>query len=574
MPTSFQLRRTGIVLGLLAGLTSGAIAPEPGQRAIAFGVAQNAMAAPLAQPLVTPAAPATIAQAETDAAGEALPAITRGMEGEVVEELQTLLQRVEVYDGEVTGSFDEATEQAVAQFQSQHELEPTGSLDIQTYDVLLEQVEKAAQAAAEKAEQEKQQRRQKFKKYLLVGAVGVVGFVILAGGTYFLFRFINRDPAIRDELYEKDDERDAETGDDAPEPPLIPDAVMGEGQPEPPLTPHPPLDPAQPSFVPGSSVLGAIAPDPVPTPASHSPAPPAPEPEDPATATTPPPALTRQPLQLSPIHALQPVAPPKLEAIAPLQDSPPPAADPPPAPTPTEPEPPPALQTPSSLQTDVWTESPAATPLNGKPGDPTVTQADTSSTAKVIRDVKGQPPAAAPTPTALTPQKTPLQKGAMQNGQVPPQSAALAVQPVPEPLPKADVVEELIRELRSPRPEERRQAIWELAQKGDSRAVQPLLNLLLDSDSQQQSLVLEALSQIGVRTLKPINRALALSLQDENAQVRKNAIRDVSRIYALLSQLSQLIYYATDDTDADVQETAQWALEQLKKIRTPHPGGS
>ncbi|MGB0562791.1 MAG: HEAT repeat domain-containing protein, partial [Spirulinaceae cyanobacterium] len=99
-------------------------------------------------------------------------------------------------------------------------------------------------------------------------------------------------------------------------------------------------------------------------------------------------------------------------------------------------------------------------------------------------------------------------------------------------------------------------------------------NLLLDSDSQQQSLVLEALSQIGVRTLKPINRALALSLQDENAQVRKNAIRDVSRIYALLSQLSQLIYYATDDTDADVQETAQWALEQLKKIRTPHPGGS
>ncbi|MDB9504892.1 HEAT repeat domain-containing protein, partial [Spirulina major CS-329] len=136
-------------------------------------------------------------------------------------------------------------------------------------------------------------------------------------------------------------------------------------------------------------------------------------------------------------------------------------------------------------------------------------------------------------------------------------------------LPKADVVEELIRDLQTSSGEKRRQVIWNLAQRADSRAVQPLVNLLLESDSQQQSLVLEALSQIGVRTLKPMNRALALSLQDDNAQVRKNAIRDLTRMYELIAQLSQLIYCATDDPDPDVQATAKWALRQLGQIRTP-----
>lgn len=138
-------------------------------------------------------------------------------------------------------------------------------------------------------------------------------------------------------------------------------------------------------------------------------------------------------------------------------------------------------------------------------------------------------------------------------------------------LPKADVVEELIRDLQTGDSDKRRKVIWSLAQRADSRAVQPLVNLLLESDSQQQGLVLEALSQIAIRTLKPMNRALALSLQDDNAQVRKNAIRDLTRIYELIAQLSQLIYCATDDPDPDVQATAKWALNQLGQIRNP-PG--
>jgi hypothetical protein len=131
------------------------------------------------------------------------------------------------------------------------------------------------------------------------------------------------------------------------------------------------------------------------------------------------------------------------------------------------------------------------------------------------------------------------------------------------------IVDELIKDLREPNPQKRRKAIWELAQQGDSRAVQPLVDLLIDSDSQQRSLILEALAQIGTKTLKPLNRALAISLQDDNVQVRKNAIRDLTRIYEIVAQTSQILCNAADDPDPEVRETARWAMSQLNRIRTP-----
>ena len=134
-------------------------------------------------------------------------------------------------------------------------------------------------------------------------------------------------------------------------------------------------------------------------------------------------------------------------------------------------------------------------------------------------------------------------------------------------LPKININDELIKDLREPNQSKRRKAIWELAQRGDSRAVQPLLDLMIDSDSTQRSLILEALSQIGIRTLKPMNRALAISLQDENAEVRKNAIRDLTRVYESLAQINQLLLHAADDRDSEVQQTAEWALSQLNRIR-------
>jgi len=135
-------------------------------------------------------------------------------------------------------------------------------------------------------------------------------------------------------------------------------------------------------------------------------------------------------------------------------------------------------------------------------------------------------------------------------------------------LAKINIIDELIKDLARNDPQKRRKAIWELAQRGDSRAVQPLVDLMLDSDSIQRSLILEALSQIGVKTLQPMNRALIVSLQDDNAEVRKNAIRELTQIYDMLAQMTQILGHAAYDPDPEVQETAKWAMTHLSRIRT------
>ncbi|MDF5729423.1 MAG: peptidoglycan-binding protein [Rhizonema sp. PD38] len=134
-------------------------------------------------------------------------------------------------------------------------------------------------------------------------------------------------------------------------------------------------------------------------------------------------------------------------------------------------------------------------------------------------------------------------------------------------LTKVNIVDELIEDLRSFDPIQRRKAIWDLGQQGDSRAIQPLVELMMNADSQQRSLILAALSEIGIRTLKPMNHALAISLQDESSQVRQNAIRDLTRVYDMMAQLSQMLSHAAHDPDAEVQATARYALSQMNRIR-------
>ncbi|HLO50660.1 MAG TPA: HEAT repeat domain-containing protein [Kamptonema sp.] len=130
---------------------------------------------------------------------------------------------------------------------------------------------------------------------------------------------------------------------------------------------------------------------------------------------------------------------------------------------------------------------------------------------------------------------------------------------------KINIVHQLLQDLAHPNPARRHKAIWELGDRGDSRAVGPLVDLLLNSDSKQHSLILSILSEIGIKTLKPMNRAWLISLQNENAEVRKNAIRDLTRIYELVNQVSHLLQRAADDPDPEVQETARWALNQLNR---------
>ncbi|MBE7382547.1 MAG: HEAT repeat domain-containing protein [Leptolyngbya sp. SIO1E4] len=169
--------------------------------------------------------------------------------------------------------------------------------------------------------------------------------------------------------------------------------------------------------------------------------------------------------------------------------------------------------------------------------------------------------------------------GAIQNGSTqliapkPSSSAnlnrsALATQASSTPrLAKVNIIDELIQDLDNPDSGIRRKSVWELGQRGNSAAIQPLIGLMVDADSHEQSLILAALAEIGIRTLKPMNRALALSLQDENPEVRKNAIRDLTRIYDSMGQVGRILGHAANDDDPEVRQTANWALDQLNHMR-------
>lgn len=137
------------------------------------------------------------------------------------------------------------------------------------------------------------------------------------------------------------------------------------------------------------------------------------------------------------------------------------------------------------------------------------------------------------------------------------------------PSAPVNVVEQLIEELQNTDAEDRQNAIWQLGEKGDSRAIEPLVNLLRESDSKQQSMILATLSQIGNKTLKPMVRALSLSLQNDNQEVRINAIRDLTDVYDAAISVSNILQYAAEDPDDKVRETAKWALEKLNRIRPP-----
>lgn len=151
-----------------------------------------------------------------------------------------------------------------------------------------------------------------------------------------------------------------------------------------------------------------------------------------------------------------------------------------------------------------------------------------------------------------------------------PQSAAAAETDLPleatTRLSPVDIVDSLVQELASPDRAVRRHAIWELGQRGHSDVIQPLVDGLLEADSQEKSLIFAALAEISSRSLRPMHRALTLGLQDPSPEVRKNAIRDLSRVYDTVVQLSPMLAHAAQDPDPGVQETAQWALNQLNRI--------
>ncbi|MEM8505429.1 MAG: peptidoglycan-binding protein [Cyanobacteria bacterium P01_D01_bin.1] len=130
-----------------------------------------------------------------------------------------------------------------------------------------------------------------------------------------------------------------------------------------------------------------------------------------------------------------------------------------------------------------------------------------------------------------------------------------------------EMVSGLVNALHTSDPKSRREVIWELGQHGHSQAMQPLINLMVEVDSKEKSLILATLSEMGMRALRPLSQALANSLRDDNPEVRKNAIRDLSRVYDQVVQISHLLSHAIEDEDTEVRQTARWALDQLSRIR-------
>jgi hypothetical protein len=219
----------------------------------------------------------------------------------------------------------------------------------------------------------------------------------------------------------------------------------------------------------------------------------------------------------------------------------------------------------TAVQTAVQTAAPSAVATTAPNQDQAAAQGVVQTDAAPAPQETAAPVLEAVTPSGQSlPDIAPAQP---QTSAISPTTPAPLVET--QRIAKGNFIDDLIKDLQNLDPIQRRRAIWDLSQRGDTRAVQPLVDLMIDSDSKQRSMILSALSEIGTRTLKPMSRALAISLQDESPDVRKNAIRDLTRVYDLMAQISQMVHQATEDPDSEVRETAKWALKQMNRFRVP-----
>lgn len=136
-------------------------------------------------------------------------------------------------------------------------------------------------------------------------------------------------------------------------------------------------------------------------------------------------------------------------------------------------------------------------------------------------------------------------------------------------IPKIDVVVELIKYLQQPDDDLRREAIWELAQIGDSRGIKPLTEILSQVNSTDRSLVIEAITQITKRSLQPIQELLFFTFDDANPEIKQNAIHDLAAVYAFVAPITKQIARMQVDRDVQVRQTAKLAIEQLNLCYFP-----
>lgn len=133
----------------------------------------------------------------------------------------------------------------------------------------------------------------------------------------------------------------------------------------------------------------------------------------------------------------------------------------------------------------------------------------------------------------------------------------------PPDLVNIDVVAELISDLQQSDRQLRRKAIWELAERGDTRSLKPLIDILPYVSPLDKSLVNKAVTQIVYRSFQPINDRLFTKLQSRNPEIRKNAIRDLRDLYMFIAPVTKKLAQMQQDADRGVSQTATQALQQL-----------
>lgn len=126
-----------------------------------------------------------------------------------------------------------------------------------------------------------------------------------------------------------------------------------------------------------------------------------------------------------------------------------------------------------------------------------------------------------------------------------------------------DPVVELIEDLQHSDRQIVRKAIWELAEKGDARSIQPLVNIVPTVSSLDKSLISNAITQLVHRSFQPIEHRLFANLEHQDPQVRKNAIHDLSDIYLFIAPVTKQLVRMQLDEDPEVSQAAVRALHQL-----------
>lgn len=134
---------------------------------------------------------------------------------------------------------------------------------------------------------------------------------------------------------------------------------------------------------------------------------------------------------------------------------------------------------------------------------------------------------------------------------------------------KIDLVVELIKYLQQPDEDLRREAILELARIGDSRAIEPLSEILSQVNSTDRRLVMVAITQIIRRSFQPLQELLFFTFDDANPEIKQNAIRDLAAIYAFVAPITKQLARMQVDRDMQVRQTAKLAIEQLNLCYFP-----